>query len=220
MHIYQMDFHYHAGQERKGKSLKDHLEHARRTGRKTLGLTDHYRLYSPSCNASKPAIYPRSIEGLKQYAYEIDSLRAEYSELTLYFAPEIGAFADLEQIPSEVHAISDYYICEIDGIEGSITENTQEFLIRMRKIASFSEKSNKPVYVAHPFRSSINKRLVYNPIDAKITGMQPKESCKYTEKELNDFFLMDIRAIGHEAAQLGIPIEINGATQNRVRITN
>jgi histidinol phosphatase-like PHP family hydrolase len=220
MYIYQMDFHYHAGQERNEKSLKEHLEHARRTGRKILGLTDHYGLYLPTYNGSKQEIYTRSMEGLKQYADELDSLRDEYSDITLLFAPEIGSSADLKQIPAEMHAVSDYYICETNGIKESTIENTQQFLDRVKEVADFSAACNKPAYIAHPFRSSINKRLVTNPIETKTMNMQPKDPSDYTEKEINDFFLMDVRTIGHEVTQLGIPLEINGESQRRIRITN
>ena len=46
MFIYQVDLHYHTGQERQtGASVRDYLEHARMTGRKILGITDHLSLY-------------------------------------------------------------------------------------------------------------------------------------------------------------------------------
>lgn len=221
MDIHQMDFHYHAGQERKNKTLRQHLEHAAVTGRRIIGITDHYGRYSPNFIHPGESIYERSIKGLLDYYNELDELRSEFNILTLYFAPELGSSVDYDGIPDEVHNISDFYICEPTHTGWDMKENTGRLLERLAETAEFSRKVNKPVLLAHPFREAVNLRLVRNPIDPAVTNMSRRESIyKYSVEEVNDFFMLDVVQLGKAAAKYDIPVEVNGETHNRIRVTN
>ena len=83
MYIHNIDLHYHAGQERaEGFSLADHLIHARLTGRKILGLTDHLGRYlNPKREGSH---YHASVGGLLQYRAEMDALKTDFNDLTFF----------------------------------------------------------------------------------------------------------------------------------------
>lgn len=222
MEIYQMDYHYHAGQERGARSLKEHLDHAAVTGRKLVGCTDHFGKYLPDSKPSLlPPVYEPSMKGLADYRAEFDALKAEYPGITLFFAPEIGPKTDFDAVGPEAVALSDYFICELPGIDGTIEENTRAMIKRMREAAAFSNSVDRPVYFAHPFRSSVNFRLVKNPIEPATTALEYRENfLDYDMEKVNAFFLFDTVRLGREAAALGIPVEINGETHNRIRTNN
>ena len=222
LQMHEMDFHYHAGQERNNKTLREHLVHAAATGRKVVGLTDHYGRYFPNeRNLERPHHYPVSLRGLREYARELDALRGDFPNLTLYFAPELSPAADLGEVPDEVHEISDYYICEPTGIKGTAQENTDALTRHLHRIAEFSRKTQKRVYLAHPFRASVNLRLVSSGIAPDITALQTRPGPEnYDPGEAERFFLLDVVRLGQEAAALGIPLEVNGETHNRIRVTN
>ncbi len=221
MQIHEIDLHYHAGQERQHKALREHLAHAVSTGRKILGVTDHYDLYLPGNEDNAETIYPRSIDGLLAYAAELRSLKNEFPSLAVYFAPEIGADIRFSDIPDAVHAVSDYFICEPPAVVADKKENTERRVERLSQIAAFSKRTEKPVFLAHPFRSAVDRRLVKNPIEPAIVGMRTRASISdYGAEEVSDFFLQDIVLLAKESARLGIPLEINGETHHRIRVTN
>ncbi len=222
MKIYQMDYHYHAGQERGARTLREHLDHAAVTGRRLVGCTDHYGKYLPDSKPPiLPPVYERSLKGLADYRAEMDALKSDFPEITLYFAPEIGPKTDFSTVGSEAVELSDYFICEPPGVDGTLEENTEAMVKRLREAAAFSKSVNRPVYIAHPFRSSVNYRLVKNPIEPATTSMAYRENFRdYSMDAINAFFMFDAARLGREAAVLGIPIEINGETHNRIRANN
>jgi len=222
MEIYQMDYHYHAGQERGARSLKEHLDHAAVTGRKLVGCTDHYGKYLPESKPSiLPPVYERSMKDLADYRAEMDALKSVYPDMTLFFAPEIGPKTDFALVGPEAVELSDYFICELPGVDGTIEENTEAMVKRMREAAAFSKSVGRPVYFAHPFRSSVNFRLVKNPIEPATTALAYRENFRdYEMDAVNAFFLFDTARLGREAATLGVPVEINGETHNRIRANN
>lgn len=222
MEIYQMDYHYHAGQERGARTLKEHLEHAAVTGRKLVGCADHFGKYLPESKPSVlPPVYERSMKGLADYRAEMDALKSDYPAMTLFFAPEIGPNTDFASVPPVAVELSDYFICELPGVSGTPEENTVAMLLRAREAAAFSKRVNRPVFLAHPFRSSVNFRLVKNPIEPATTALPYRENFRdYSIEEINAFFLFNPFLLGREAAALGIPVEINGETHNRVRANN
>jgi len=221
MDIYQMDFHYHAGQERGARTLREHLEHAEVTGRRLLGLTDHFNKYTPEARPQLRPVYEPSMKGLRDYYNEIQSLKSEFPGIKLYFAPEIGVNTDFGTIPDEAIVMADYFICEPGGVNGTVEENTGKLLQRLDGIAEFSARTKRPVFLAHPFRAPVNFRLVKNPITPAVTAMGRRGSFReYEAGEVSGFFLFDVVRLGKEAANLGIPLEINGVTHNRIRMVN
>lgn len=221
LEIHQMDFHYHAGQERGEKTLREHLEHAAITGRSIVGLTDHFNKYLPTEIPKGKPIYENSIKGLRDYYNECDALRAMFPTLTLYFAPELGPRTPFEQVPQEAVDMADYFICEPTGVEGTPEENTARLIERVCDIADFSARVSRPVFVAHPFRSPVNARLINRPIEQWMRDIPVRSKLSdYTPTQINEFFLFDVAQFGRAAAANGVPVEINGATQNRVRVAN
>jgi hypothetical protein len=224
LHVYNIDLHYHAGQERPpGTTLAGHLEHAQWTGRVVLGLTDHLERYlCPPRASARPPLYERSVAGLQAYRADVDRLRPQYPALTLFFGPEIhaGPRIDLNLIPQGVFDVSDYFMSSLPNVETSIEANSEAKIARVRALAELRERAGKPVYIAHPFRSAVDRRLVRRPIEPWVTALPPRAPDQFTDRELNEFFGFDMRALGRACCEYGVPVEVNGGTDGRIRGLN
>ncbi len=220
LYIHNIDLHYHAGQERaEDLNLEDYIDHAQLTGRKIVGLTDHLGLYLDEREGDFP--YKQDITGLKQYYEDINKIQDRFSDITLKFAPEISHRYDLEKLPlGEINEIADYYIFELPYLKKDISKNTQAILKRLEQIKNFMLKTNQKGFVAHPFRSAVNFRLIKQRIEPWILDIPLKNDYSFTISELNDFFVINIEAFARKACELKIPVEINGNTQYRIRGSN
>jgi len=224
LYVHNIDLHYHAGQERpEGTTLAGHLEHAAWTGRIVLGLTDHLERYlCPPRSSEGPPLYERSVAGLQAYRADVDGLRDRFLGLTLFFGPEIhaGPRIDLEQIPQGVVDVSDYFLSSLPTVETSIEANTEARIRRVRALAEFRERSGRPVFIAHPFRTPVDHRLVRHPIEPWVTALVPRAPHEFTDRELNVFFGFDVRALGRACNEYDVPLEVNGGTDGRIRGLN
>jgi hypothetical protein len=92
---------------------------------------------------------------------------------------------------------------------------------RMEECAAWSKKVGRAVTFAHPFRDSVNKRIVKVPIEPWITAIEPRKDYReWSREEIFDFYYLDPVALGKKAAELGVPFEVNGETVHRIRMTN
>ncbi len=221
MHIHNVDLHYHAGQEREpGTTVSDYLEHAVVTGRQVLGITDHYGLYADPPRPDKQYLYERSLRGLRAYRDEVMDLAPAFPSLMLRFAPELSPRVALDEVPDEVLAMSDYFICETAFPAGSIAENTAATVQRIEQVGRFVERTGKPAFIAHPFRSSANYRLVKRDIEPWVSALAPRPALDFAPEELTRFFLLDVAEIGATSAAYGVPLEVNGNTHYRMLCSN
>lgn len=222
MYIHNIDLHFHAGQERHPDlSVKDYLEYAQSTGRKILGITDHYNLFFPNKPIDKKLLYELGIKGLMRYRKEVEELENSFPNMKLFFAPEISSNDDFNAISSEVIEMSDFFICEPPAVNGNLRENTDAIIKRLNEIAGFIKFSGKQAFLAHPFRQSVNKRVIKKDIEQWITDIEYREHWSdFKEEEINYFFDIDVKEIGKAASKLKIPLEINGNTQLRARSSN
>ena len=113
--------------------------------------------------------YENSLEGLIQYRKDIKQLKGSFPGLTILFAPEMGPGDDLTDVPSEVIEMSDYFICEPLHSEESMDDNTDSMIKRLHEASDFMKAVNKPVFMAHPFRSAVNNRLIKKEIQPWVT---------------------------------------------------
>jgi len=225
LYPHNVDLHYHAGQERQpGTTLEGYLDHAVMTGRIVLGVTDHLEKYigSPLSSAWDPPLYEQSVSGLQAYRADVDALRDAYPSLRVYFGPEIHASPriDLRRIPRGVIDVSDYFLSSLPDVDTSIDHNTAAKVERLHAMAELRERTGRPVFIAHLFRSAVNNRLVKRPIAAWVTAIAPCPPDAFSDEEVNRFFGFDVRALARVCAELAIPIEINGGTDGRVRGLN
>lgn len=224
MQIHQIDLHYHAGQERQPESsLHDYLMHARITGRRVLGLTDHLQFFlsGHEISAERASRFPYepSLDGLARYRGELDELRGTFDDLELYFAPEVPPKVTLAEMPQRVLDLSDYFICEC-FFPQSRQEHTEKVIARLEEMAAFTAATGKPTFLAHPFRNAVNYRLVKREIEPWVTAIEPRSDRAFDVARLSDFFLLDVDAVGAASARTGVPLEVNGGTQGRVRASN
>jgi hypothetical protein len=222
---HNVDLHYHAGQERQpGTSLSGYLEHAAVTGRIVLGVTDHLEKYigSPLSGAWDPPLYPQNVAGLETFHADVDALRPQYPNMAIRLGPEIhaGPRIDLERIPQGIVDLSDYFMVSLPSDASSPAADTAAKIARIEAIAELGERTRRPVFIAHPFRSAVDRRLVKQPIEPWVTALSVRAFDRYTQDEVCRFFGCDVRALGHACAQHDVPIEVNGGTDGRIRGLN
>lgn len=150
----------------------------------------------------------------------MERLKPDFPEVRILFTPEVPPKTSLLDIPTEILEISDGFICEYRFLGASIEENTAELIRRLREIRDFIDHTAKPVFLAHPFRDSINFRLVKRQIEPWVTALESRPSCDFSPSELAEFFLLDIEKIGEVTASIKVPLEINGSTEQRTRASN
>jgi hypothetical protein len=68
----------------------------------------------------------------------------------------------------------------------------------------------------HPFRESSNLRVIEKPIEPWITDIQPRPDCDFPEDLINEFFMIDVRALGRALVEHNLPSEISGDTNARI----
>ncbi len=223
--IHNIDLHYHAGQERQpGQTLADYMRHAQMTGRIIVGVTDHLERYIgiPPAPPEKAPLYAQSVEGVLRFRADVAAVQQDFPALRLFFGPEIHASPriDLAHIPAEIMAVSDYFLCALPGVENSCAENTAARLAWLPRIRDLAERSGKPVFIAHPFRPSVDHQLVRRDIEPWITALRPRRDGEFDDAELNAFFRFDVRTLARACREHGLPIEVNGGTVGRIRGVN
>ncbi len=218
--IHNIDLHYHAGRERpEGSTLDEFVEHARISGRRVVGLTDHLGKYNGR-NTSGTSYEPTP-GGFRQYRDDMQRVQEDYPDIRLFLAPEAGPVDRPEDIAAMPADLSDYFILEpAFPSRSSMEENTDKLVDRIRDAARVMEMTGKPAFVAHPFRSAVNMRLIKERVEPWVTGLKPRRPGDYRAEELNDFFLLDIPRVGRAAAGMNVALEVNGNTQYRIRSSN
>ncbi len=221
MQIHNIDFHFHAGQERtEGVTLADYLAHAVMTGRKVVNLTDHGELYLGARRLPENAPYCRCLQGLAEYRADLDKLRGKFPSLKLFFGPEFHPTIDLDTVPGELADLADLFLCALPPVEETFAANTAGRLARLADIRRFRDRMNRPVLIVHPFVSCINYQLVRQPIEPWITDLPIRKIGRYSLEELNNFFRFDIQALAAACREMDLSIEINGWTHQRISFMN
>jgi hypothetical protein len=219
-YVYQLDFHYHAGSERsKGTTCFDYLDHARMTGRLMVGVTDHLERYDPK-RIRNP--YGPGAEGLRLYMQEIREAAGRIPNVTFLFSPEVSAERVDELLTAEIAEMADCLILEPPRIFDStdVEKNTRDWIAGIKQSVEVRRKYNTPGHMPHPFRESSNLRVIEKPIEPWITDLEPRPDCDFPEDLINEFFMIDVRALGRALAEHDLPSEISGDTNARITRIN
>jgi hypothetical protein len=213
--IHNVDLHYHAGSERREATLRDYLEHARMTGRLVLGVTDHMERYDPK-RPRNP--YGPGAQGWTLFREELEQLKPEFPTMPLLLCPEVSFERVDALLTPGLAAVADGLILEPPRIYDctDIEKNTRSWTAAVGRIADIGRSIGKPVHMAHPFREAGNNRVIENPIEPWITQMPPRPDCDFTDEEVNQFFMMDVRALGRALVEHDVPTEISGDTVARI----
>jgi hypothetical protein len=216
-----VDLHFHAGCERQaGTSIDDYLDFAYKTGRRVIGVTDHFGFFHPGGDrGGRP--YEGSLRGFQRFMSDIDEASARFPMLKLLKCPELRAATLDSHLPEEAVQASDFFLCEPPGVErGEVDRNTALRIDHVRKAAGLRESTSTPVLLVHPFRAAVNRHLVKEPIDPHLARSDSASAGAFSEEDLSDFFMFDLRRYASVCKQEGIPVEINGNTDSRIRRTN
>lgn len=228
----QIDLHFHAGLERqKNKTLPDYLQHACETGRRWQGVTDHYELYfRPEIVAFDGEedfrLYPLGQAGMEALAAELSNLRARFPEMHLFFAPEYFTIyrpngehiLPVQEAPGWLFALADYVIFDsglylIDNPQAK----TEQLIEAMTAASGLRERFGKPVYMAHPLRCLVSDENSWRAPTPQIMALAEQAARTAEPALLNQLFEADLGALARAAAALGVPLEMNGMTQFRIR---
>jgi len=219
--IHNVDFHYHAGQERQpGTTLEDYFEHALATGRTIIAFTDHVEAYLGDKQSVPGAPYPPGLDGLAAYRADVRRLAGRYPQLKVFFAPEFHSRFDLESVPDELADLADMFLCGPPPVDADRRDNTAARLAHAEQVRRLADRLGRPVLVVHPFRASVNYRLVKRPIEPWVTQLAVRPVGQYDEALLDEFFRFDIRVLARAYRKLELPVEINGETHLRIRGVN
>ena len=223
--IKQVDFHFHAGIERdEGKTLHDYITYAHNIGLSIIGITDHMEFYKGFELPQQSVVnYELSIKGLINYYNEIQSMKLEFNDMNLLFAPEYSSKLDLEDVPDEMIKLADYFICELHPVpEGSVEIRTEAAIQFLRQVRNLVDRSGKPAFYAHPLREiMITKKPAALQQKYSNTNIWDTMNCAanikaINEQALNEYFMFDLRELAKASKRYGIPIEANHGTQLRV----
>ena len=155
-----VDLHFHAGSERiDNTTLYDYINFAQDTGRKILGVTDHYGFYIPG-NKKQSDLYTKNLDGHLTYFSDIEEISKCFPGIKIFKSTEFGPGALNTEIPEEVTKQSDYFLCEPPGQPGLIHDSsTKSKLEHLDSVAKLKDRISKPFILAHPFRFILQDRL-------------------------------------------------------------
>ena len=153
---------------------------------------------------------------------DIDNLRERFPTLEIFLGPEIhaGLRIDIQCIPQGVADISDYFLVSLPTDHTSVDANTEARVSQIHAITNIREHTGRPVFVAHPFRTAVNNRLVKRSIPPWVTVLAPRSPREFKDSEVNEFFGFDVRALGRACRECDLTVEVNGGTDSRIRGLN
>jgi hypothetical protein len=216
----QIDLHYHAGNERPvAYSLEDVVSYAHATGRRILGITDHWGFYTGSATKHLPH-YPGNAEGFAQFGADVAKCREAHPDMFLAFGAEIhlryinadscdGAFA-----PPEI----DYFLGEPDAC--AVGEGIGNLFIHgFENMARLRDKHGKPCYFAHPLRDLVNtyvSKTGPGPMYPKHLGFGPLSNYSDPLAHVEEIFDIRIADLARASKEYDIPLEINESSWGRI----
>ncbi len=215
-----IDLHFHAGTERLAEySLADVVAYARATGRKVLGLTDHWGRY---VRPSKKELrhYTGDASGYAHFAADVADVRTKYPDVAIAFGPEIplsdiiDGNCDAAFEPSEV----DYFMGEQGGSGPSDTIG-EEYIAGMEHMARLRDRVGRPCFIAHPLRSRVNYYVGKTGPGPKYPAQPaggPLAHCADPLAHVDELFGMSTRDLARASVEYDVPMEINESSWGRI----
>jgi hypothetical protein len=220
LELYNVDLHFHAGTERQPEySAHDFVRFAAETGRRIVGLTDHWGRYLGM--SQKPLNhYPGTLDGYRAFAADVHAARESYPEVIVLLGPEAGfehlrdnSVADALLIPP-----ADYFLAECGG--GDSGQTYGDYLIDgMAAAARVRDRYDCPGFLAHPLRSAINTcvgKTGPGPQFPKQPPLPPLAGVGDQRRHVEALFDIDIDALAEASARYDIPIEVNRSSWRRM----
>ncbi len=220
LRLSNIDLHFHAGTERPEHcSLRDFLDFAVATGRRLIGVTDHFGRFT---GASRKQLnhYAGSPEGYRRFINEVHEVGSGYPHAVVLFAPEVG----LAHLEGETAAMA----LGEPGVDLLIGEPSRpgegetlgEYLVRgIEMIADAREEFDVPGFLAHPFRGSINSIVGKGGPGPRMPIHEPFPPLYETEdpvEEVEKLLELDISKLARVSIREKVPFEINESSWGRI----
>jgi histidinol phosphatase-like PHP family hydrolase len=200
--IHSVDLHLHAGTERPpDMSLNEYIRLAWATGRRILGLTDHFGRFLGQ--SRKPLRhYPGTLDGLHTYVREIEEARERFPDMLILFAPEMGPEHLLsdETLSIVAEPFVDYILIETGS--PLLAEKGNVCIEGMRVVARNRDRTGIPGITVHPLRWAVNE-------------LSAPELAGSTD-DIEELFGVDMNALADASKRYDVPIELNGETWKRL----
>jgi hypothetical protein len=220
LQLYQVDLHIHGGTERPVEnSLIDFTDFAVATGRKIIGVTDHFGRFLG--HSRKPLNhYPGTIEGYRTLIGDVDEARSRYPDAIVLFGPEYG-LGNLVSKEGDIALGSegmDFFI----GEPGSPPEGVRlgDYLAGgIQDIKRASEEYGTPGFLGHPLRGPVNRiagKTGPGPRMPMHEPFPPLSSYDDPLRHVEDLLEVDISALARESRIHDVPIEINESSWGRI----
>ena len=222
-----IDFHYHAGTERHEEySLEDFVAYAESSGRRILGITDHWGRF---LGASRKPLnhYPGSLEGFAQFAREVAQAREHHPDMILAFGPEVGFGAVVNgkaDVAFELPEV-DFFLGEPD-VGHANPEATDRYVEAMEAMAEIRERFGRPSFIAHPLRSAVNTLVGKSGEDENglkhpfTQQLPPLSSYADPRAHVEEILGFDLGRLAAASKKHDIPFELNDSTWGRMQAQN
>ena len=224
--LFEVDFHCHAGTERGADvSLAEYVEFLAMSGRRVVGLTDHFGRYRSGRTDFDH--YAGTRDGFLRFAEETREIALQRPEMLMLFAPEIGADTILEGETRELlrDARVDYFL----GEPGSnATGDSYGAYLRgvVTWIADSSDRLGVPGFLAHPLRQAVNTIVGKGGRDGgrlrKPLSPPVPEVSRDPDglRRVEDLLDIDIGRLAALLVKYDVPVEINESSWGRISAMN
>lgn len=220
LRLHSIDMHFHAGTERPAPySAGDFLSYAVATGRRVIGVTDHFGRYLGG--SRKPLNhYPGTMDGYRTFRDEVRSAADDFPEALVLFGPELGASFLLSDQASLALAEPgvDFFIAEPAGT-GEETSLGEILIHSVESIAYGEREYGRPGFLGHPLRSLVNSYVGKGGPGPKmpVNGpLPPLSSSPDPTSEVSELFDVDIRGLARTLRDRKVSIELNESSWGRI----
>jgi histidinol phosphatase-like PHP family hydrolase len=196
-----VDLHLHAGVERPAAlSLAAYVDLAEKTGRRVVGLTDHWWIYLGHSQHTNH--YTGSLEGYRAFANECRDMARHIRGMLILWGPEIhyaGLMTDVGKAALTT-ARPDFFLAEPLSRPHGLTHH--EFLTKcVRRTAALRIETGIPGVLAHPLREPLItlSRNSRTELDIHINSAG----------DINTMFDVDVPALANLLLEYDVPVEIN-----------
>ncbi len=215
-----IDLHFHAGTERpEPYSLDDVISYARATGRRVLGITDHWRRYTHPARKQLHHYAP-DMSGFAQFAADVAEAREAHTDMAIAFGPEVPLPDIVEGNCGEAFRVPevDYFMGE-PGSVGTGTGVGKEFVTAIGYMARLRDRVDRPCFLAHPLRGWVNYYIGATGVGPKHPERPPgRPLAQYADPlaHVDELFGMSIRDLARASVEYDVPMEINESSWGRI----
>ena len=229
LRLCDIDLHYHAGRERtNGLSLEDYVSYAETSGRRVLGVVDHWPRIAGT-HGKKVGDPVAALEHFTKLGTEVAEARKRHPDMIILFGPEVhfdGVLAEAMNGAFDIPEVN-FFLAEPD-LELYDSWATDRYVDVMKTLASVRERFGVPGFLAHPLRPAVNTlvgmgkndRAENGVIYPRSTGLRPLRTYDDGRAHVEDVLNMDISVLAEASREYDVPFEINENTWGRMQRQN